>query len=402
MISHHFSVFTKIISLASIITVKTRISLQIAFAWLLLAPQLTFAQRTATATATVVNGFIVAITITDPGVGYTRAPNIRIVGGGGTGAAAVASLTANGSIDQIIVTDAGSGYQSMPSVEIAAPITFGEGLIAYLTFDGHAIDETGSGYDGTIVGALLAPDRHGVPNRSYRFDGIDDRIALNQPLPDNPELTIAGWILRTPGSEQANRTMLSDSTIASGNDFEVYIPAGSDGFFVVSTKNGAGLNAGPTRVLPVEKWAHFAIVLATSGTSFYLDGRLVKTASETGNNIGFHGTPTIGASDHSGTRASYFQGSIDDIRIYGRALSSEEIRAIYRYEAPPRPPLVIEVKTVVLRMNLEPGRSYRIYSSKDLVQWTAVGEAFIATLDEMQREIDASEAGRYFRLESVE
>jgi formylglycine-generating enzyme required for sulfatase activity len=78
------------------------------------------AQRTATAAATVINGFVVAITVTDGGAGYTEAPTVTISGGGGSGATATA-LVSNGAVSLIIVLTAGSGYSGSPDVIISAP-----------------------------------------------------------------------------------------------------------------------------------------------------------------------------------------------------------------------------------------------------------------------------------------
>lgn len=74
----------------------------------------------ATATATVVGGFVVGATITDGGCGYTDAPLVKIVGGGGSGATATASIT-DGVVTAITMTGAGIGYTSLPSIQIASP-----------------------------------------------------------------------------------------------------------------------------------------------------------------------------------------------------------------------------------------------------------------------------------------
>jgi len=78
------------------------------------------AQTTATATAIVSYGFVVAYTVTDGGSGYTEPPVVTVVDGGGTGATAVA-LVANGMVTQINVVATGSGYTSPPEVVISAP-----------------------------------------------------------------------------------------------------------------------------------------------------------------------------------------------------------------------------------------------------------------------------------------
>jgi formylglycine-generating enzyme required for sulfatase activity len=78
--------------------------------------------RTATATATVVNGFVVGITVTDGGAGYdtTRPPAVVITGGEGSGATA-AAVVAQGAVSEVKVLTTGSGFTSAPDVAIAEP-----------------------------------------------------------------------------------------------------------------------------------------------------------------------------------------------------------------------------------------------------------------------------------------
>jgi hypothetical protein len=79
-------------------------------------------QRSATAIATVMGGFVVATTITDGGFGYTNTPVVWIEGGGGTGAGATAAVS-NGVVS-ITITNAGIGYTSTPLVVIEPPCIF--------------------------------------------------------------------------------------------------------------------------------------------------------------------------------------------------------------------------------------------------------------------------------------
>ena len=74
----------------------------------------------ATAQAQVVNGFVVGVTVINPGRGYTEPPLVVIRGGNGTGATAVATI-ADGAVTGITITNPGSGYSEQPSVLIASP-----------------------------------------------------------------------------------------------------------------------------------------------------------------------------------------------------------------------------------------------------------------------------------------
>jgi hypothetical protein len=76
--------------------------------------------HSATATATLDNGFVVGATLTDGGCGYTNTPIVLIQGGGGTGGAATA-VVSNGVVVGITITDAGIGYTNTPTLYIYPP-----------------------------------------------------------------------------------------------------------------------------------------------------------------------------------------------------------------------------------------------------------------------------------------
>jgi hypothetical protein len=99
--------------------------------------------RAATATATVVNNFVVGATISDGGFGYTNTPAVRIVGGGGNGAQAVAVVT-NGRVIAVNILNTGYGYTNTPVIVIAPPFipqaTMGIAAMSMLRFASLAVD----------------------------------------------------------------------------------------------------------------------------------------------------------------------------------------------------------------------------------------------------------------------
>lgn len=82
------------------------------------------------------SGTIVGVTITNAGYGYRNgngtyaAPTVVFSGGGGTGAAGTATISANGAITGISITDAGSGYTSPPTISFTPNSTGGAGSVA--------------------------------------------------------------------------------------------------------------------------------------------------------------------------------------------------------------------------------------------------------------------------------
>lgn len=84
------------------------------------SPQLPCSPHRATATASLINGFVIGATVTDPGCGYTNAPTVLIQRGGGSGATATATVS-GGQVTAINITSAGFGYTNVPTVVIGSP-----------------------------------------------------------------------------------------------------------------------------------------------------------------------------------------------------------------------------------------------------------------------------------------
>ena len=100
------------------------------------------APHTATAAVITTNGFVVAVTITDAGIGYTNTPLIRLIGGGGSGAQAGAVLS-NGVLIAVSVLDAGFGYTNAPVLVIDPPFipnpVLGIAPMSFLAFSNLAL-----------------------------------------------------------------------------------------------------------------------------------------------------------------------------------------------------------------------------------------------------------------------
>lgn len=81
--------------------------------------------------ASLANGTIGIVTITNPGSGYVIRPSVTFIGGGGVGAAATVRLTQSGAISAIYITDAGTGYTSPPTIVISDPVNAGIGTYKF-------------------------------------------------------------------------------------------------------------------------------------------------------------------------------------------------------------------------------------------------------------------------------
>jgi hypothetical protein len=148
-------------------------------------PQNNLNPRIATATAQVVNGFVVGTTISDAGYGYVSNPVITITGGGGAGAKATA-LQVDGVVTSITITNPGSGYTSTPTITIAPPpfppkkATATSQIVNGFVV-GTKITDGGFGYDSPPAVLLVGGGGSGATAVATVADGVITAIAISNP-----------------------------------------------------------------------------------------------------------------------------------------------------------------------------------------------------------------------------
>jgi acetyltransferase-like isoleucine patch superfamily enzyme len=176
--------------------------------------------------------------------------------------------------------------------------------------------------DGTLVnGASTALGKVG---NAFSFDGIDDFVqvadATNLNFDSASPMTIELWL--KPDSFPLNVAhILSKREFCSGNIN--YHLARDPTNLLHFASAGGHVQAGVD--LPLGQWTHIAVTYDGSTLSFYVNGSLVNSQSYTLS--GVNNAPLkIGA---SGTCASLFDGLIDEVRIYSRALSNVEVLKIF-------------------------------------------------------------------------
>ncbi len=208
----------------------------------------------------------------------------------------------------------------------------GEGLStdleAYYPLDGTANvgDASGNGYDTTTVGDMSYTG--GKVGQAASFDGGGDYLDLgpNFQFADTHPFSIVGWFNRD-GVAGVNDRLLGFDTVNSwGLLFDGgYIDGGQD---LVFRYGGTNLASGVDTVFG--DWTHFAVTHdGSGGLALYIDGS--ETASATGASWS---TPTrsfiVGNTKRWVDRDhEWFDGRIDDVRIYSRALSASEVQSLY-------------------------------------------------------------------------
>ena len=253
----------------------------------------------------------------------------------------------SGTLDELAILNTTLDYcdvNAIFNVATTLPCIFGCDAEAYYPFNGNAQDksESGSTWNGTVVGADLAEDRCGLADSAYDFDGNDyittslsAVTTVNEGTEDAQEpFTVAFWAkTNTVASNQS----VVGSYLSAGVDpvkrFYFYIWAGNWSW-------GYGNDLYPNADRPAataDVWTHVGMVYEGSGTNvirYYLNG--VEDV------MSFDGTssvlPTtgidIGARDEGGSPNLYFSGSIDEVYVWKSAKSKTEMEDLYNDSKP--------------------------------------------------------------------
>ncbi|MDA8670501.1 LamG domain-containing protein, partial [Flavobacteriales bacterium] len=201
------------------------------------------------------------------------------------------------------------------------------GLVAYYPFNGNANDESGNGNDGINSGATLTSDRFGNADAAYDFDGSTNYITVNNVAQsNNSPRSIFLWVnYVSDTNHQAVVSTGSDQSCQSFNIFANYNNSyGNLGFM--------GYNPcdlyGATNNMNDGQWHHIGVTYDSAGIlRTYFDGLFEAQSSFNLNTTGQNNF--IGRSNHFPSNLAYYEGTIDDVVFWNRALTQQEIQELY-------------------------------------------------------------------------
>jgi hypothetical protein len=223
------------------------------------------------------------------------------------------------------------------------------GAVAYYPFNGNANDESGNANHGFANGTILMTDRFGRANSAMYFggNGFIKGSAATFPTGDR---TISVWVNRE------NTTATAQCPFAYGGGqtcgTSLYMALDNNTFRTSSHCNVNTQNY-TDATFANNSWKHWVIVVSGQTLKTYLNG------VEVANSV-FTGTTNVASTNFGiGTcvnqqgsapfadaiaNVGYFKGKLDDIRVYGRALTAAEIGELYRE---PNPLIVNSLKTII-------------------------------------------------------
>lgn len=225
-----------------------------------------------------------------------------------------------------------------------------KGLLAHWTFDegqGTQARDVAGGHHGTIKGATWTK---GVRGDALSFDGKDDRVEIGNPHELNFEgrISLAAWVKPKsfPAAGGSNfgvmEILCHGNTDSPPRGVQLRIRHHSDPQLGVQFETGSWIGTGerisaPAADSDINRWTHLVGAYDGSAWHLYRNGKYIATQTTATGAVKVDAAWAIGFVSTYNQR--HFHGDIDDVRIYNRALSAEEVAKLASTSESVSPPL---------------------------------------------------------------
>jgi len=233
----------------------------------------------------------------------------------------------------------------------ALPTNLTNGLVALFPFDGNALDASGTGNNATPSGITYTNGQSGAPNSAAHFGGLisDYLVVPDSPSLHDTNLTVAGWFRTTVTNQSMQIAVKAHYGDSSGEQWSLYTDVSdyTKPMLVFAIKRnssgqtGVGWNylpAGP--ITTTNQWIFFAATWDGKVQNLFING----TNAAQSLNVSPGGIDDVapGSDIQIGrsTLPAYpypYTGDVDQLAIYNRALSTNEVAQLYAIGAPPPP-----------------------------------------------------------------
>ena len=212
------------------------------------------------------------------------------------------------------------------------------GLVGWWPFNGNANDESGNGNNGIVNGPNLTSDRFGNIGNAYSFDGVNDYIEISNSLVtnSNTSFSIFGWF----NCDYNNQTIdiISDRTTNNYNvKYRLSIDSVNNGKLTFFCFDGSPnlIELMSNLAIVSNLWNNFTITFDQQNLEYklYVNGilqqSLVSSSILSNNNTNATQIGRLLGPSSALSPAYLFDGNIDDIGIWNRALTQQEVTDLY-------------------------------------------------------------------------
>jgi hypothetical protein len=211
------------------------------------------------------------------------------------------------------------------------------GLVAYYPFNGTANDESSNGNNGVINGATLISDRFGNLNSAYGLSTLTDNLTVSnvQPSFNNTGLSISLW-MRFPTQYNQSTIALVKNGIPNTNGFDIAIDQnntayGINNYLVIFKVGNGALASFVSNQSELGIWSNIVSTYDGNSLKIYLNG-ILKVTQPFNQSMNITNNNLVFCSWDNPTTPLVKTRQIDDIAIYNRALTQDEIIGLYNAE----------------------------------------------------------------------
>jgi outer membrane protein OmpA-like peptidoglycan-associated protein len=224
----------------------------------------------------------------------------------------------------------------IPTFSPAQEINLEKGLIAYYPFDDDANDISGNDNHGTIHGARLEPAIR-CDGAAYRFDGVDDYIDFGNAESLNSGyrgLTISFMVRHDEFTPDDYRLLLGKWAFKKETDqYAIFLNNANKLSFAVADGNVFGYGFYSKSNIEPGEWYHVIVAWNRRGKmGIFINGELDNQGEQSGNGLNEYSNITLKAGRQIVGQDRPFKGYLDEVRIYNRTLSLDEIKALFRMD----------------------------------------------------------------------
>ncbi len=224
-----------------------------------------------------------------------------------------------------------------------SPGTLSNGLVGWWTMDGadtvwssatagNEIDKSGNGNTGTLTSMNRATSAVvGKIGQALKFDGSSSWVSVADNAGLDPTVvSVFAWVKRNGNQTWSEIVSKHTGSAVSGYQLEFYNTSNDLGAYIRGSEGG-GVDYDSGYQIPDNTWTHVGFTYDGSTLHFYANGSAVGSPQSCTNCLAADsrvmgiGVNTSGYPSLSG----FFSGSIDDVRVYNRALSASEVQQLY-------------------------------------------------------------------------
>ena len=223
------------------------------------------------------------------------------------------------------------------------------GLIAYYPFNGNANDESGNSNNGSVLGASLSGDRFGNENSAYTFNGIDDFIVTQNSIAFAKQTyTFSFWAKTENGAKNMSAlsqncdddcdkaySLVINKFLNSAVECEYGHMGSSPQSFGYAQPAHYGI---VNTITSGNVWKNYVLVVGSEDNYLYNNFRFYVNGIQIDTNCNhnwdsweydFPNYPMVIGKGNNSIIEGFFDGQLDDIAVWDRALSFNEIKALY-------------------------------------------------------------------------